>query len=141
MQGTNRKLVQGDEIGQWVMNQIGGEWFSQGTYCIGEIRDGEIKSGVIFREYNGASISASIATVQNFSRSFISTILHYPFDLLKVNCIWITVSSGNEKSLKLVKRLGFRQQTKIPHAMRDGDMVIFSLRRKDCSKFMEKHHG
>ena len=130
-------IVSGDLVGQWVCEKIGSAWFAEGSACIGETRDEKLVSGVFYNHYNGASIFATIATERSLSRSFIKAILNYPFEVLKVNCIIVQVSSKNVKSLKLANHLGFKQIGCIPSAMTDGDMVILSLVKQQCNKFME----
>jgi RimJ/RimL family protein N-acetyltransferase len=70
------------------------------------------------------------------TREFLKAILDFSFNVAKVNCIISTVSSKNHKSLRLVKHFGSKQIGVISHAMPDGDMVIFSLNKQDCIKFM-----
>jgi RimJ/RimL family protein N-acetyltransferase len=130
-------IVSGNEVGKWVCEKIGSDWIAEGAACIGEAKEGKLVSGVFYNHYNGASIFATIATDKSLSRTFTKAILSYPFDVLKVNCIIVQVSSKNVKSIKLANHLGFKQIGSIPSAMTDGDMVILSLVKQHCIKFME----
>ena len=130
-------IVSGNEVGKWVCEKIGSDWIAEGAACIGEAKDGKLVSGVFYNQYNGASIYFTLATDTSLSRSFVQAMLSYPFDVLKVNCLIAQVSSSNVKSLKLANHLGFKQIGSIPSAMPDGDMVILSLVKQHCLKFME----
>ena len=130
-------LVQGDAVGEWVSKKVNGEWFKNSSFAIGVLEDGKIVSGCVFDNYNIASVRGTIASDIPIKRAFIKAILDYPFNVLKVNCVLITVSSANTKSRKFVEKLGFKYLVSIPNACKDGDMEIYSLVKQDCIKFME----
>ena len=129
-------IVQGDPVGEWVCSRTKEQWFSQGAVAIGQQEEGILTAGVIFDRYNKACITSTLAADKRLSRKFVRAILSYAFDVAKVNCVVNVVSSANHKSIKLTEHFGFKRVAEIPHAMPDGDMVIFSLSRDDCKKFM-----
>ena len=128
---------QNDWIGQWVSDKVGGMWIPQGSVAIGQVDDGKITAGVIFDRYNGASISSTLAISGKITRDFVQAILHYPFNVAKVNCVINVVSSTNKKSMRLTEHFGFKRVAVIPSATNDGDMVIYSLTRINC-KFLKE---
>jgi RimJ/RimL family protein N-acetyltransferase len=132
MEGSKsiNRIISDEQIGKWVCDKIGSEWFKEGTYCIGEVNS-TILSGAIFEKFNGASVMVTLATIKSFSREFINTIHNVAFDVLKVNCVVCQASSSNKKSQRLLNHLGFKQIGTIPKAMIDGDMLIFALSRSD----------
>lgn len=129
-------IVQGNPVGEWVSSKVGGMWIPQGSVAIGQEKNGELVAGCIFDNYCKSSIRSTLAVDGRMSREFVREILRYPFDYLGVNCVINTVSSANTKSLRLTEHFGFKRVATIPLAMPDGDMVIYSLSRNDCQRFM-----
>ena len=126
-------IVQGNEVGEWVSKKVNGLWIPQGSIALGLVKEKEIIAGCIFDNYCINSIRSTLAIEGRINREFIRAILDYPFNFLKVNCIINTVSSFNTKSMKLTEHFGFKRVATIPLAMPDGgDMIIYSLVKKDC---------
>jgi RimJ/RimL family protein N-acetyltransferase len=74
-----------------------------------------------------------------FTRAFLRAIFKYPFEQLECNVVIAQISSANEQSLSVAKRIGFKQVCRIPDALVDGDAIILTLYRDDCI-WLEKRH-
>jgi RimJ/RimL family protein N-acetyltransferase len=88
----------------------------------------------VYDHYTGPCVTATIAVDnKTLHRAFIDAILRYPFEQLEVDKIIVYVNSSNVKSLELARGLGFNVEAEITGVYPDGDMLILSLHKDDCS--------
>jgi len=59
-------------------------------------------------------------------------IFDYPFKQLDCKQAFIRVKAKNEKSLKLVRSLGFKDLVTIEDVFPDDDMVVLRMKREEC---------
>jgi L-amino acid N-acyltransferase YncA len=58
---------------------------------------------------------------------------YYPFIIGGVNTIIGRVAADNKEALNFDKKLGFKEQCRIPNAWEDGiDLVILAMQKEDC---------
>ena len=78
-------IVQGQEVGEWVLEKAGGHWNDR-CIAIGQKIDDEMIIGVVYDDYTGASISihSRCDIPAKVSREFYWAIFNYPFNVLKV---------------------------------------------------------
>jgi len=130
-----------------------------GTYneltdvVISSVSDDEhrLLGGVIFSDYNKASIAVSAAGIRPnwISRDLLWITFHYPFVQLGCRMVLAKTSSANHKSLSLLLRLGLNEVARISGACPDGDLVVLRILERDCkwhkitpsSKFKDYMHG
>lgn len=128
-------------IGPWVAKKVRGVWHPDGSTCIGNVVEGQIRAGVWFEAYNGASITGHIAIEPHgLTKTFLFAILHYPFVVCGVNKIIAPVGPENEPSQSFCRKLGFRLEATLSDAHPHGDLLLYTLRRADC-KYLEMNHG
>lgn len=121
-----------DSLRAWISEELGGEP-PQDLMCIGQLIDGELKAVASFSSFVGKSCNFSLVGKDNFmSKDFLWAMFDYPFNRLKLKVILATIEGGNEKSLNLSRKLGFKEVANIADAHKDGDLVIMVLRREDC---------
>lgn len=66
-------------------------------------------------------------------RRILSPAFQYPFVQANKGLILTLVNSTNERSLRLMDRLGFRKAHTIEDAVRVGEhLILFEMRREDC---------
>lgn len=103
--------------------------------CISRVDgNGSFLGGVIYTNYNGAIVMMHVAGIGNWlSPELLWVSLDYPFMHLQVKKLLCTVASNNQKSLDLVKRVGgWKSEHKIVDGVPGGDLLMFSMLRKDC---------
>jgi len=102
--------------------------------CISRVSgDGEFLGGVIYTGFNGAMVMMHMAGVGNWmSPELVWCCFDYPFMQLCVKQIICTVASTNERSLDIVKRVGFKHEHTIKGGTPNGDLVLFKMLREDC---------
>jgi hypothetical protein len=124
-----------DLIGPWVFKQIGKPWGPEGREAIGLVRGTEVLGGVVFEDYTGVCIQAHIAlsSARVPCRKLLSAAAGYAFNQMGVQKILGVVRSTNLPALKMDMRIGFKPEAVIKGVFEDGDMVIMSMTREDCS--------
>jgi len=102
--------------------------------AIGIEREGELVAGVVYNEYRGHSIHASIAssTPRWASRGTLAGIFAYPF--VQLNCRRITVYTGKTMIpvRQFLERLGFQQEGVVREGFDDDDCVIYGMLKEEC---------
>lgn len=128
-----KQLVSGDYVGQWVCERTGGTWSPVDAFALGWMRDGKLVAGVIFDHYNRASLAMHVAGEGHwFSREFARRCFEHAFEGLKVKKVLGFVPEGNLKARKFDEHLGFKEETRIKDATRDGDLIIYSMTKDEC---------
>lgn len=97
-------------------DMVGG--FPNGV-ALGVISDNKLLAGVVYSDYyrKFGTMQLSIASDNPMwaRREVITELLSYPFKQLNIFKCWITVCSDNEKCLKMVKHVGFKQEAVLSH--------------------------
>lgn len=136
------RIVTGDDqrIGPWICARTGGNYV-EGT-AIGLEKDGELVAGVLYDEWNKASIRMHVAAEGKnwLNRDYLWFCFHYPFEQLKVRKLIGVVASSNAQALKFDKHLGFVEEWRISEAHPEGDLVVLTMTRQQC-RYLERNHG
>lgn len=126
-------VLDASRIGPWVCERAGGTWVAGRGTAIGQERNGEIISGVLYEDYNGANVICHIAGVGRWAtRKFLRVIFDYPFRQLGVKRITVPVASSNEKCVRFVQHLGFTLEACLKDAHPDGDILIYRMMAHEC---------
>lgn len=92
-------------------------------------------AGTIFYNCNGQSLWLSVAAVpgrQWLNKAYLWTCFAYPFKQLGVWKVFAEVAEANKASRGFVERLGFRLEATLKDADPSGDILVFSMTRKEC---------
>lgn len=133
-------IVQGAEIGAWVADRIAGEFYSETSSAIGLLKDDEIIAGVIYENWNRASIFCHIAIEGRLTKAYLRAIFDYPFNKCNVKKIIVPVVSNHVKSIKLVTNMGFTEEARIVDGSQDGDIIFLTMTRENC-RFLGVRYG
>ena len=133
-------LTHGDAVGHWVAAQTDGAYFSPMSQAIGLVRDGEIVAGVIYENWNGKSITCHIAFLGRLSKAFLALAFRYAFVTCGAAKIIAPVMSDNEKAMRLVQKMGFREEARITDAAPQGDIVLLTMTSETC-RFLRGRYG
>jgi L-amino acid N-acyltransferase YncA len=106
----------------------------QDAVCLGQVIDNELRAVVVYCNFQGKSCQTHICSVGSnwMSKEFLWAMFDYPFEKMGLKVILGVISGNNEKSLKLSRKLGFKDVAKIPDAHDDGDLVILTMRPDEC---------
>jgi RimJ/RimL family protein N-acetyltransferase len=133
-------IVAGDAVGHWVADRYDGKYFAANSSAIGLERDGVIIAGVVYENWNKASIMCHIAIEGRMTKGYLKAIFDYPFNVCKVKKIIVSVVSSNTKSLKLVTNMGFSEEARLKDAALNGDIIFLTLAREKC-RFIGARNG
>jgi RimJ/RimL family protein N-acetyltransferase len=108
--------------------------------AIGIEQDGIIVAGVVYDNFDGDRCFMHCASDAHYwlTKDFLWYVFDYPFNQLGMEVIVVFVSSNNEKALKMNKHLGFKEECRIKHGFKDGDMVILSMYKNECKYLRNK---
>lgn len=141
-------LGRDDLVGRWVMwkcDNAPDQWRPGQGAGIGLTEDGDLIAGVLYEQYNGASVMTHIGAVDNATwlcRKYLWTIFDYPFNQLKVRKILAPVGPTNKRSQRFVEHLGFTLESVIPEAHPDGDLLIYTMTKAQCRWLtLKDRHG
>ena len=128
-------------VGKWVAHTASVSHYNPFlSQSIGLVRGEKIVAGAIYTDYNGTSMVCHIAAEGPINAEFMYKICDYPFNQCKVNKVIGPVNSSNEKCIRFVKKMGFKEEARIKDAFNDGDMIFFTLVKEDC-KFLGERYG
>jgi RimJ/RimL family protein N-acetyltransferase len=132
-------IVLGPDVGHWVAKRAGG-YFDERSKAIGLKRHDDIIAGVIYDNYNQSSIWCHFAIDAQLTPVYLAAIFDYPFNVANVGKIIVPVGSDNEQSTKVVKNMGFREEGRIKNGRPGGDIVFYTLAKKDC-RFLDAKYS
>lgn len=114
------------------MAQVGGT-FHSGT-GVGSLRDGQLVGGVLFEDYNGASmmIHAAGSDSRWLTRQFLRVMFSYAFEQVKVRKLIAPVASGNTHCQQFIKSVGFVHEATLGDAHPDGALILFTMTKSQC---------
>lgn len=129
-----------EEIGPFVCEINGTTYIPGSCTAIGIKKDGVLKGGVLYCQYNGSSVWVHVASKGKWlTRDLIWHFFDYPFRQLKVNQILGSVDSNNAAAIKFDEHLGFERKAVIPQAGKDdSNLIIYSLTRESCRWWNEQ---
>ena len=128
-------------LGPWVLSALGTPYFPGRYAAVGELKNGEPSVGVLYEGFTGTNVSCHIRGVEGWAnRRVLSYIFDYPFNRLKVKRMTCAIRSDNQKSLDMVKKMGFELECKLDQAIPGGDVLIFRMFRENC-KYLGGRYG
>ncbi len=127
-------------VGPWIAEQTQMIWKPEGAQTIGLAKDGAIVAGVWYDDYNAQSITTHISIIGKITKEYLRVIFDYPFIQLGVQKIIAPVLEDNAKSIKLVKKMGFNEETRLKNVHPAGDMIFFIMNKRDC-KYLGVRYG
>lgn len=133
-------IAHGAEVGHWVAPRVAGQYHAEMSEAIGLVREGKIVAGVIYENWNGASIVTHIAIEGRLSPGYLFAIYHYPFVQCGVRKIIAPVSAGNTKSVAMCLNMGFIIEARIADATPDGDLLMLTMTADKC-RFLGDRYG
>ena len=134
-------LVSGVPVVEWVAAQLGAHCFAPCcSVGVGLEDGGEIRAGVVYESWNGASVVCHIAIRGRVNSEFYGAIFRYAFQRLTAKKIVAPVSSGNARMLGLAPKMGFREEGRLRQAAMDGDIILFSMTPEQC-RFLGERYG
>ena len=126
-------------VGSWVAKKCEMVWTPENSEAIGLVKQGELVAGVWYEDYSKKSITCHIAITGRMTREYLGIIFDFPFVQLGVEKIICPVLSDNDKSIRLVKNMGFEEQARLLDVSPSGDMLFFVMSKDKCRFLGEKY--
>ena len=114
-------------------------WTPENSQAIGLAKDGELVAGVWYEDFNKKTVTCHIAIDGIINRKYLGIIFDYPFVQLGVDKIICPVLSDNDKSIRLVKNMGFEEQARLLEFSPSGDLLFFVMSKDKCRFLGEKY--
>jgi len=113
------------------------------NHVISRTSQGNLAGGIIFQDYNIASVSIHAAGFEPrwLNNNMLWIAFNYPFEQLGVKKLVATVSSRNQRALDFNRKLGFKEEARISDIFPDADLVVLAMRREDCRWLKLKPRG
>jgi hypothetical protein len=129
------------EVAYWVAKRVDCSIPTVGA-AIGWLRDEEYTCGVLYENFTGQSITATIAVAPGayLPKEFLRAIFRYPFVALGVAKIIGVVEQSNLAAVRLNDRLGFKGEAVIQDVFLSGAAIIYTMTKADC-RWLEKDDG
>lgn len=137
----NIVLGQKERVSDFIIAHGAGKAFFN-YEAIGIEENGELLAGVVYDSYekNGRCAMHCAGVGRRWlNKEFLWIAFDYPFNQLNVNVIVNTVSSTNKDSIRFTEHCGFKEATRIAGGTCDGDLIIYTLYKKDCKWIGLKH--
>lgn len=125
-------ITSGPRVGSWVAERIAGSHCEEHSVAIGLLKNEQIIAGVLYEQWNGASIVAHIAVDGPITPSFLAAIFDYPFNHCGVRKVICPIYPDNLRSIKLARNMGFIEEARIRDASPTGDLLLFTLPKEHC---------
>jgi len=130
-------IVGGCDLREWVRSRIPGmkDKFSDTATCIGFGDEKRLLGAVVYSDYNGYDMRASIAVEPKSnwaSRRVLRALFRYPF--IDNNCIRLTVlcAKKNKTSRSMVERMGFKYEGNMRWGFGDDDLIAYGMLKEEC---------
>lgn len=126
-------------VAKWVQQQFPDAPDFDPCTAIGIADGNRIIAGVVFNNYRGHTIEASMASISPkwCNRRIGRALLAYPFEQLKVRRFQLTVAKRNKRMRRFLERLGFKSEGRRRAAMPDGsDAIQYSMLRHEAERWL-----
>lgn len=124
-----------DDVGPWICSRTGGTYSPKLSHTIALIEDNKIIAGVLFDNYNGASIQMHVAAEPGarwMTRQYLWKCFDYPFRQLNCNLVVGLVAASNHDARRFDENLGFTLKATLEDAHPDGDLLIYGMTKHQC---------
>lgn len=134
-------LLEPSIVGPWTAEKLGCTWWPGPATAIGLMEASpegvpeRLVAGAIFSDYNGAAVQVHLAAEPGakwMTKAYLGFCFQYAFNQLGVNKVLGYVGSANEAAQRFDEHIGFRLETTIPGAHKDGTLLIYSMTREEC---------
>lgn len=101
--------------------------------AIGYELDGEIRGGVVYTNYSGANVFATIAMTAPITKRFLFSMFWCPFAQFGVRHITCAIEASNTPSLRLCTHMGFKEEGRMRESAIGGeDIIIMGMLKSEC---------
>jgi RimJ/RimL family protein N-acetyltransferase len=123
-----------ETVAEWVAERAGCSIPNYGAGLGMLNKAGDLVAGVMYENYTGASVTATIAINKGtiISKDFMRVIFDYPFQQLGVKKLFAMIAASNQSSIDFVTRCGFIEETRVKDYYESGDAIVFACTPESC---------
>lgn len=124
-----------DDVGRWVCSRTGGQYVPHTGHTIALVDNDRVIAGVLFDNYNGASIQMHVAAEPGarwMTRQYLWKCFDYPFRQLQCKLVVGLVAASNHDARRFDEHLGFILKATLEDAHPDGDLLIYGMTKDQC---------
>ena len=135
-------LNRDDYVSAWVQSKIPNINFRD-TKAIGVLKDGKIVAGVVYHNLRDGQIEASIAVNHKgwANKSILYALFAYPFKQCNCHRILVTAKESNVESIRLAKKLGFKQEGRLRKMFPPEDALLLGMLKHECQWIKDNKNG
>lgn len=130
-------IVRGCDFREWVRERIPviRHPFPDTAMCIGFGDEKRLLGAVVYTDYNGYNMHASIAVEPQSNwanRRVLKALFSYPFK--DNNCIRLTAlcAKRNKASRSMVERMGFKYEGNMRRGFETDDLIAYGMLKEEC---------
>jgi RimJ/RimL family protein N-acetyltransferase len=101
---------------------------------------GQMVAGVVYENWNGASMTCHIAVQGLLTPAYLGAIFHYPFVWCGARKIIAPVAESNAESVRFVLKLGFKEEARLLDAHPEGAIRLYTM-TPDCCRYLGGKYG
>lgn len=133
---AHSRLLFGEDkrVADWCQKQIKhfSGWGSD-PKAIGYEVGGALVGAVVYTNYSGANVFATIACTAPIGRKFLYSMFWCPFVQFGVRHITCAIEASNAASVHLCTHMGFREEGRLREAAVSGeDVILMGMLKREC---------
>lgn len=122
-----------DEIAAWMGRKLGVQIAPPYTVIGAQDRDGVLRAGFLFNDWNGSNIELTVVSERALSKGIFRALAHYVWDQLGAQRCTIRTREGNTLVLQMAERIGWAWEGVQRRYYPDGESaVILGMLRDEC---------
>lgn len=127
-------LQEGQHIVDYVVSRVMGGVSIGEAYGVGTCKDGIILGGIVYHLWNGPNVFMHCASDSKnwITKSYISHVFNYAFNVLNVKRITGMVDSTNVTACKFNEHVGFKKEAVLKNASPSGDLIMYVMNKEEC---------
>lgn len=131
---TDLVLYDRERVADWVAGRVGQRVQWEGYNAFGVEQDGQLISGVVVHQINGANAFCHIAVDKPTKKLFelFAVVADYAFRQLGLKRLTGLVPTNEPEIVKFDMKLGFEIEAVLKDAAVDADLVVLVMRADKC---------
>jgi RimJ/RimL family protein N-acetyltransferase len=116
--------------------------WSEDFRAIGKVKSDCLLAVVGYNGFTGRTcfMHSAIDDPSVIDRTFVRAVFEYPFVTCNLTHVLAPADSANEKSLTLLRKVGFKEAIRFEDAGLDGkDLILLQLKRDECRWIKDRH--
>ncbi len=133
-------VVYGEAVKRFVSERLQGLAIREPAQGIGYTRNGHVVAGILYEDWNGASVVCHMAASGRFTREFLRIAAEYAFRQLGVHKIIAPVFGDNFRMRNVAGKMGFILEGELRDCAPHGVSILtYTLTAENCPFLGERY--